>query len=114
MAQQVESQSAYSARDTGDVGSIPGSGRSPGEGNRNPLQYSCQENPMDRGIVRGITKKSDMTERLTLSLCEAYELVVATLKLRHMRNKLFTAPFSLLETWVQGTQHSPDTCSQAS
>ena len=33
----------------GDTGSIPGSGRSPGEGNTNPLQYSCLENPMDRG-----------------------------------------------------------------
>ena len=32
-----------------DVGSIPGLGRSPGEGNDNPLQYSCLENPMDRG-----------------------------------------------------------------
>ena len=37
---------AYSV---GDLGSIPGSGRSPGEGNGNPLQYSCLENPMDRG-----------------------------------------------------------------
>ena len=35
--------------DIGDVGSIPGSGRSPGEGNGNPLQYSCLENSMDRG-----------------------------------------------------------------
>ena len=34
--------------DTGDVCSIPGSGRSPGEGNGNALQYSCLENPMDR------------------------------------------------------------------
>ena len=34
----------------GDVGSIPGSGRSPGEGNGNPLQYSCLESPMDRGV----------------------------------------------------------------
>ena len=33
----------------GDTGSIPGSGRSPAEGNGNPLQYSCLENPMDRG-----------------------------------------------------------------
>ena len=33
----------------GDVGSIPGSGRFPGEGNGNPFQYSCLENPMDRG-----------------------------------------------------------------
>ena len=38
--------SAYNAR---DPGSIPGSGRSPGEGNGNPLQYSCLENPMDGG-----------------------------------------------------------------
>ena len=36
----------------GDVGSIPGSGRSPGEGNGNPLQYSCLENSMDRGTWR--------------------------------------------------------------
>ena len=34
----------------GDVSSIPGSGRSPGEGNCNPLQYSCLGNPMDRGV----------------------------------------------------------------
>ena len=39
-------KSAYNA---GDLGSVPGSGRSPGEGNGNPLQYSCLENPMDRG-----------------------------------------------------------------
>ena len=32
----------------GDLGSVPGSGRCPGEGNDNPLQYSCLENPMDR------------------------------------------------------------------
>ena len=38
-----------SAEGTGDVGWIPGSGRSPGGGNGNPLQYSCLENPMDRG-----------------------------------------------------------------
>ena len=34
---------------TGDAGLIPGAGRCPGEGNSNPLQYSCLENPMDRG-----------------------------------------------------------------
>ena len=52
----------------GDVGSIPGLGRSPGEGNGNPVQYSCLENPMDRGAwratVHGVTKESGMTERL--------------------------------------------------
>ena len=44
----------------GDLGSIPGSGRSPGEGNGNPLQYSYLENPMDRGAwwatVHGVAK----------------------------------------------------------
>ena len=38
-----------SACNAGDLGSIPGLGRSPGEGNGNPLQYSCLESPMDRG-----------------------------------------------------------------
>ena len=49
-----------SARNAGDVGLIPGSGRSPGEGNSNPLQYSCLENTMDRGAwratVHGVTQ----------------------------------------------------------
>ena len=43
------SVSKESACNAGDLGSIPGSGRSPGEGNGNPLQYSCLENPMDKG-----------------------------------------------------------------
>ena len=41
------SEVKVSAYNEGDPGSIPGSGRSPGEGNGNPLQYSCLENPMD-------------------------------------------------------------------
>ena len=49
-----------SGGDTGNIGSIPGSGRSPGEGNGNPLQYSCLGNPMDRGAwqatVHGVAK----------------------------------------------------------
>ena len=48
------------AGDARDVSSIPGLGGSPGEGNGNPLQYSCLENPMDRGawqaIVHGVAK----------------------------------------------------------
>ena len=48
-----------SACNAGDSGSIPGSGRSPGEGNGNPLQYSCLENPMDGG-AHGL-QESDTT-----------------------------------------------------
>ena len=50
---------------SGDAGSIPGSGRSPGERNGKLLQYSCLGNPMDRGawqaIIHGVTKELDMT-----------------------------------------------------
>ena len=48
----VGKESACNAVDTGDVGLIAGSGRSPGKGNGNPLQYCCQGNPMDRGAWR--------------------------------------------------------------
>ena len=58
-----------SASNVGDPGSIPGSGRSPGEGNGNPLQYSCLENPMDGGawwatvrrFAKSRTRLSDFT-----------------------------------------------------
>ena len=57
-----------SAHNVGDPGSIPGLGRSPEEGNGNILQYSCLENPMDRGAWQGYSpwgrKESDTTERL--------------------------------------------------
>ena len=54
---------------TGELGSIPGSGRSPGEGNGNPFQDSCLENPVDReawwatvhGVVKSQTRLSDFT-----------------------------------------------------
>ena len=61
------SDSKASAYHVGDLGSIPGSGRSPGEGNGSPLQYSCLENPRDRGAWWASPwghKESDMTERL--------------------------------------------------
>ena len=64
-------ESACHAGDTGDVGSIPGWGRSPGEGNGNPLQYSCLENSMDRGAWRatahGVTEELDTTNTFRTS-----------------------------------------------
>ena len=61
VAQTVKNLSACSA---GDPGSIPMSGRSPAEGNGNPLQYPCLENPMDRGAwqatVHGIAKSQTL------------------------------------------------------
>ena len=65
-----------SACNAGDLGSIPGLGRSPGEGNGNPLQYSCLENPMDRevrwatvyGVAKSRTQLSDFTFTFSFSL----------------------------------------------
>ena len=61
-----------SACNVGHSGSIPGSGRSPGGGHGNPLQYSCLENPHGQRSLAGYSpwspKESDTTERLTLSL----------------------------------------------
>ena len=54
------------AGDIRDVGSIPESGRFPGEGNSNPLQYSCLGNPMARGACWAIAKESDTTEQKQL------------------------------------------------
>jgi len=59
-----------SPTNAGDVGSIPGLGRSPGGGNGTPLQDSCLGNPMDKGArratVRGVAE-SDMTQQLSAS-----------------------------------------------
>ena len=67
-----DSNGEESACNAGDLGSIPGLGRSPGEGNGNPLQYPCLDNPMDRGAwqatVSGAAKSQDTAEQLTLSL----------------------------------------------
>ena len=79
-----------SGKESGDVGSIPGSERSPGEGNDNPLQYSCLEHPMDRGpwhtAVHGVSKELDTTERLN-SDNTIYHLVFIH-SLAHRRYKM--------------------------
>ena len=61
----VKKEFAFNAGAAGDMDSIPGLERSPGEGNGKPLQYSCLENPMDRGAWRATVYRvagSDMTE----------------------------------------------------
>ena len=66
--------SAYNA---GDLGSIPGSGRSLGEGNGNPLQYSCLENPMDGGAwwatVHGVAKSQTRLSEFTFTFTFMHE-----------------------------------------
>ena len=60
----------------GDTGSVPGSGRSPGKGNGNPLQYSCLGNPIDRGawqatvlgVAKSQTRLSDLTITTTVEM----------------------------------------------
>ena len=62
-----------SAGDLKDVGLIPGSGRSPGEGNGNPIQYSCLENPLDRGARRAtvhrVTQSRTSLKQLSTQAC---------------------------------------------
>ena len=69
-------------RNAGDMGSIPGSGRSPGAGNGNPLHSSCLKNPMDRGAwqatVHGGHKESDTTEHTHYAMLPSYEAIPAS------------------------------------
>ena len=88
MAQMVKA----SACNTGDPGSIPGYGRSSGEGNGNPLQFSCLENSMD-GEILGYSswgrKESDMTEQFHF----------------HLHNLLILFSFSPQPTWPKLSPH---------
>ena len=66
-----DSEGKTSAWNAGDLGSIPGSGRSPAEGNGNPLQYSCLENPMEGGAwwatVHGVAKSGQEMSNFTFT-----------------------------------------------
>ena len=79
VAQWLRIRPPISAGDAGDMGLIPGSGRSPGGGNGNPLQNSCLRKSMDRGawraIVHGVANKSDTIERCGILLSHKKELL---------------------------------------
>ena len=81
MAQKVES-----VCNAGDLGSVPGSGRSPGEANGNPLQSSCLENPMDGGawqaIVLGVAKSPARLSDFTFFYFSPMSILKANRQLR--------------------------------
>ena len=68
----------FNAGDTRDAGSIPGSEKSPGGGHGNPLQYSCLENPKDRGAwqatVHGVAESRTRLKQLGIHACTLYLL----------------------------------------
>ena len=92
------SEGKASAYNVGDLGSIPGSRRSPGEGNGNPLQYSCLENPMEGGArwatAHGVTE-SDMTEQLhfTSDMSQVgFQSLKATIRKNFQRKAFWWTP----------------------
>ena len=91
-----------SACNAGDLGSIPGLGRSPGEGNSNPLQYSCLENPMDRGawwatvhgVAKSRTRLSDFTFTFILLGFSSLQKDLETFSSQYTREVAPVAPMS--------------------
>ena len=78
-------ESVCSARDTGDMGLIPGSATSPGGGHGNPLQYFGLENPMDRGIRQAIVHRVARSQtRLKRRSTDAHTKIVTFWALKHM------------------------------
>ena len=105
-----------SVYNVGDLGLIPGSGRSPGEGNGNPLQYSCLENPMDRGAWypwghKSQTRLSNFTFTLLL------HPILQMGKLRHREVEKLAQSHTVsgtgwdldLAVWLQSPGHSKAT-----
>ena len=85
------SDSKESVCNAGDMALIPGLRRSPGEGNGNSLQYSCQGNPMDREVWLAIVnghKESDTTERLVLILVRPYCFILSTNQYLYLERQL--------------------------
>ena len=105
------------AGDTRDLGSIPGSGRSPREGKGNPLQYSCLENPMDRGAWRAMVhsvsqSRTDVTKHIPprppmgLNLSDKWCGLAQFLKSSFQ----LTLTLYLLTNWCFGLRHAGGAC----
>ena len=100
MAQEVKNLSACSA---GELGSIPGSGKSPGEGNGNPLQYSCLENSTDRGAwqtaVHGVLWGFPGNSTGKGSMCNAGDLGLIPVLERSLEEGMGIATHSSILVW---------------
>ena len=98
-----------------DVGSIPGLGRSPGEGNGHPLQHSCLEKPIDRGawqaIVHGVAKRWTQTEQLTLSLSFHFHLSIGKVVLTRVyldQKQMERKTAHTVECWQPSATHKAE------
>ena len=97
-----------SACSTGDLGSIPGSGRPHGERNDNPLQYSCLQNPTDRGawwaVVHGVirVRHNLVTQPPLLSQYQGYSIPISDL-FQYLSSLLFPG-FGVIEVTIICTQ----------
>ena len=113
----VGSDGKESACNAGDLGSIPGAGRSPGERNGYSLQCSCLENPMDRGTwwatVHGVAKSQTWLKRLSMHTCiSSHEKTWRKLRciLLSERSQLEKATYCLITTlWCYGKRKTMET-----
>ena len=100
LGSSVSKESACSA---GDPGSIPGLGRSPGEGNGNPLQYYCLENPMSRGVwwatehenAKELERAQQLNDNKNLCITKEYYLYVSIIDQNIVRERSFYDVYSI-------------------
>ena len=101
------SDAKESVCNVGDLGSIPGLGRAPGEGRGNPLQYFCLENPYGQGSLEGSSpwgrKESDITERLSTAQHTSCSIPLYLDVSKHLQ----AHTISLVNRYLPSTDHVP-------